>query len=189
MASEATTETTVHTETGVPGGEAHGGGGNFPPFDSSTFPSQLLWLAIMFGLFYYLMSKVALPRIAGILEDREDRIAGDLAEADRLKRETDEAIAAYEQALAEARNKAHSIARTNREKLEAEVEAKRTAAEDKLNQKLAEADARISEIKEAALKEVDGIAAETAEEIVASLIGAKVSKAELDKAVAAGMAR
>ena len=180
MASE------THTETHVPGGEAHGGGG-FPPFDGSTFPSQLLWLAITFGLFYYLMSKVALPRIAGILEDREDRIAGDLAEADRLKRETDEAIAAYEQALAEARAKAHSIARANREKLDADVDAKRNAAEAGLQEKLVEAEARITEIKDAAMAEVDGIATEAAESIVKSLIGGRVGKKELSDAVSASL--
>ncbi|WP_209000638.1 hypothetical protein [Labrenzia sp. DG1229] len=83
----------------------HGVG--FPPFDATTFASQLLWLAITFGVFYWIMKNVAMPRIAGILEDRKDRIAGDLSEANRLKDETDAAIAAYEQALAEARNKAH----------------------------------------------------------------------------------
>ena len=66
----------TNTETGVPA--EHNGSGSFPPFDSSTFSSQLIWLAITFGLFYYLMSRVALPRISGILETRSDRIAQDL---------------------------------------------------------------------------------------------------------------
>ncbi|PLX36218.1 MAG: ATP F0F1 synthase subunit B' [Hyphomicrobiales bacterium] len=178
-------ETNTHTE--VPADAHQGGGGNFPPFDGTTFPSQLLWLAITFAVFYYLMSKVALPRIAGILEDREDRIAGDRAEADRLKRETDEAIAAYEQALAEARNKAHGIARTTREKLEADVQAKRHAAEEGLATKLADAEARIAGIKTVALAEVGTIATETAETLVTTLVGGKVTKTELTKAVTASM--
>lgn len=53
--------------------------GTFPPFDGETYASQILWLAITFGLLYWIMSKVALPRLSGILEDRRDRIAGDLA--------------------------------------------------------------------------------------------------------------
>ena len=52
----------THSETGAHGGEA--AGGVFPPFDSSTFASQLLWLAITFGLFYLLMSKVIVPASA-----------------------------------------------------------------------------------------------------------------------------
>ncbi len=188
MASETHNETAAtHVGTEVPA-DAHHEGGNFPPFDSSTFPSQLLWLAIAFGLFYYLMAKVALPRIAGILEDREDRIAGDMAEADRLKRETDEAIAAYEQALAEARLKANSIAAATRDKLDADVAAKREAAEEGLAGKLAEAEERIASIKAAALEEVGTIASETAEAVVTSLIGGKVTKTELSKAISASMA-
>lgn len=180
MASE------VNTETQVPGGEAHGSGA-FPPFDGTTFASQLLWLAITFGLLYYLMSKVALPRIAGILEDREDRRAGDLAEAERLKRETDEAIASYEQALAEARNNAHGIARSTREKLEAEVESKRAAAEDGLKAKLEKAEAEISQIKQSAMAGVDEIASEAAELVVKQLIGGRVTKKELSDAVSVSL--
>lgn len=188
MASETHNEAaTMHAGTEVPA-DAHQGGGNFPPFDGTTFPSQLLWLAITFGLFYYLMAKVALPRIAGILEDREDRIAGDMAEADRLKRETDEAIAAYEQALAEARNKAHGIAVATREKLDADVAAKRATAEEGLASKLAEAEARIAEIKTAALAEVGTIASDTTEAVVGTLVGGKVTQAELTEAVSASMA-
>ncbi len=71
----------------------------FPPFDATTFASQLLWLAITFGVLYYLMARVAVPRIAGIIEDRRDRIASDLDMADRLKTDSEEALAAYEKAL------------------------------------------------------------------------------------------
>jgi F-type H+-transporting ATPase subunit b len=81
---------------------AHGGGA-FPPFDPSTFPSQLLWLAITFGLFYLFLKRVVLPRVGGILEVRRDRIAQDLDQAARMKSEADAAVAAYEQELAEAR--------------------------------------------------------------------------------------
>ena len=76
--------------------------GSFPPFDASTFASQILWLVITFGLFYLFMSRVVLPRIASILETRRDRIAQDLNEANRLKDEADQAFATYEQELADA---------------------------------------------------------------------------------------
>jgi F-type H+-transporting ATPase subunit b len=82
--------------------------GTFPPFDTSTFASQLLWLVIAFGITYYVISKIAGPRISGILEDRHDRIASDIAEAERLKRETDEAMETYEKALADARSRAQA---------------------------------------------------------------------------------
>ena len=71
--------------TGEHAGEHH----TFPPFDPATFGSQLFWLVILFGLLYILMSRVALPRVGAILEERDNRIAGDLAEAARLKEATD----------------------------------------------------------------------------------------------------
>jgi F-type H+-transporting ATPase subunit b len=116
------------------------GGGVFPPFDQSTFASQLLWLAITFGLFYLLMSKVIVPRIGGILEHRRDRIAQDLDEANRLKEEADNAIAAYEQELADARKKASAIAEAAREKAKAAADAERVSTEAELNAKMADAE-------------------------------------------------
>lgn len=175
MATAATTGTEVPAD-------AHGSSG-FPPFDPSGFASQLLWLAITFGLFYYLMAKVVLPRIGGILEVRSDRIAGDLDEAERLKRESDEAIAAYEQALAEARQNAHAIALETREKLSVDMDAKRAASEAELSVKLAEAEERIAGIKAQALEQVGDIATETTQEIVAVLIGGTVDQAEAAAAV------
>jgi F-type H+-transporting ATPase subunit b len=103
--AHSTDATTAHTETGA----EHGGGGLFPPFDTSNYPSQLLWLAITFGLFYLFLKNVVLPRVGGILEVRRDRIAGDLDQAARMKSEADAAVAAYEQELAEAKARANAI--------------------------------------------------------------------------------
>src|SRR5690606_10859996 len=98
---------------------------SFPPFDSSTFPSQILWLAITFGLFYLLLRQVVIPRIGGILEVRQDRIAQDLGEAARMKEEADAAVAAYEQELADARARANVIGQEARDSAKAEAEAER----------------------------------------------------------------
>lgn len=181
---EHTTETTE--TTGHAGEEAHGG--TFPPFDSTHFGSQLLWLAITFGVLYYLMSKVALPRIASILEERNDRIADDIAEAEKLKQETDEAIAAYEQALAEARQNAHAIAEKARDKAKGEIDASRAKIEGDLEAKLAEAEARITKLKSDALAEVDTIAKDTAGTLVEVLIGGGASADEIGKAVDSALA-
>ena len=159
--------------------------GTFPPFDPSTFASQLLWLVITFGIFYLLMSKVVLPRIAGILEVRKDRISQDLDEANRLKEESDHAHAAYEQELAEAKQRAHTIGQEAKDKAKAEADAVREKVENELAAKLADAESEIAKIKTKALAEVDGIATETAEAIVKELIGGKVTKAELSKAITA----
>jgi F-type H+-transporting ATPase subunit b len=174
----------VHTETGV-AHEGEAGPGVFPPFDTSHFASQVLWLAITFGLFYFLMSKVIIPRIGGILETRHDRIAQDLDEASRLKGEADAAIAAYEQELANARAKGHSIADTAREAVKNKANADRVAVEAELSKKIAAAETRIADIKSKALSDVGAIAEETATAVVKQLIGGTVTKAEIAAAVKA----
>ena len=107
--------------------ESHGGG--FPPFDSSTFASQLFWLALTFGFLYWFMSKVIVPRIGGILEMRQDRIAQDLDKAHELKAEADAAIAAYEQELAEAKASANEIGNKARDTAKSAAEAERQKVE------------------------------------------------------------
>ena len=154
--------------------EAHGGeheSGVFPPFDPATFPSQLLWLAITFGALYLLMSKIALPRIGSILENRKGIIDADLAAADASRQKTDAAIAAYEAALAAARSKAQGIANESREAIQADLAAKRSAVEADLTAKVTAAETRISATKAEALTHVDEIATETAQTVVTQLVG------------------
>lgn len=154
--------------------DAHAGehtAGVFPPFDPATFPSQLLWLAITFGALYLLMSKIALPRIGGILENRKSIIDADLAAADASRQKTDAAIAAYEAALAEAKAKAQGIANESRDAIQADLAAKRSAVEADLTAKVTAAEARISATKAEALTHVDEIATETAQTVVTQLVG------------------
>jgi len=175
-AHAAAAEGGAHTEQA----EGHG---SFPPFDASTFPSQILWLAITFGLFYLFLKKVVLPRVGGILEDRSARISGDLDEAARMKAEADAAVAAYEQELAEAKAKANAIGQEANEASKAEAEAARKKVEESLGKKLAEAEAQIATIKSNAMREVGSIAEETSAAIVQQLTGGKVDKAAIAAAV------
>ncbi|MFG1392985.1 F0F1 ATP synthase subunit B [Xanthobacter agilis] len=161
---------------------------HFPPFDATTFPSQLLWLAITFGLLYLLMSRVTLPRIGRILEERHDRIADDLEEANKHKAESQAAQVAYEKALTEARAKANAIAGETRDRLSADSEANRKALEADLNGKLAAAEQRIAATKTDAMSHVRGIAVDTTATIVSTLIGTTAPKADIEKAVDVALA-
>jgi F-type H+-transporting ATPase subunit b len=158
----------THSTAEVHAEESHG---VFPPFDPATFPSQLLWLAITFGALYVVMSRVALPRLGGILENRRLLIDTDLAAADADRNKTDAAIASYEAALASARSNAQAIANQTREAIQADLSAKRSAAEADLSGKVAAAEARIAGMKAEALTHVDEIAAEAAQAVVAQLVG------------------
>lgn len=158
-------ETGAHTEAD---GGHHGG---FPPFESSTFASQLVSLAIAFGLLYLIVSRLALPRVGGILAARKQVLDTDLAEAAKLKADSDAALKSYETELANARAKAQAMASEVREKLNAEQDAAKAKLEESLNAKLASAEQTIASTRASAMSNVRGIASDTASAIVERLTG------------------
>ncbi|MEZ0278304.1 MAG: hypothetical protein ACAH04_03765 [Methylibium sp.] len=156
-----------------------------PQLVPEDWAPQIIWLLISFGLLYLLMVYVVLPRVGKVIEARADHIAKDLAAAEALRRETAEAIAAYEQALAEAKQKAHAIVEEGRAKLKAETNAERAKLDKELAKRIAEAEARIDKAKNAAMKDVNAVAVDVASDIVRRLIGTAPAKVEIEKAVEA----
>ena len=163
--------------------------GHFPPFQPETFASQLFWLAIAFVVLYLLVARVIHPRVGGILAARGARVAGDLAEASEHRKQADAALAAYEKSLADARDRAQTVANETRDRLNAESEKSRQALETKLNAKLAEAEKTIVATKTAAMSNVRGIATEAAAAIIERLIGTAPASAAVDSAVADALKR
>jgi len=157
--------------------------GPFPPFNSETFASQLIWFAIAFGALYIILSRKALPRVAEAIDERRDRVLRDLDAAERLKGETDKALAGYEQALADAKSKAGGIIKQTQGKLAADIDQERGRIEAQVTAKLTEAEARIAAMKTRALKQVNDIAVETATAVVARLGGGEVSADEVRRAL------
>lgn len=171
----------VQTGTEVP----HGAEAKkvFPPLDPTTVAPLLVWLALTFGVLYVLLKRFAIPRIGEVIEERRNRIQRDIDAAERLRGEVDQALAAYEKSLADARGNASAIARSTREKLAAEVDRERAAVEAETQSKLAAAEARIGETKRKALASVGEIAAEIAGPVVKQLIGKDVPADEVRRAI------
>jgi F-type H+-transporting ATPase subunit b len=142
-----------------------------PQLDFATFAPQLIWLTLVFGVLYLVMARVALPRIATVIEERRDRVADDLDTAAQLKSDTDDAIASYETALAEARAHAHSIAQETRDRLTAETDAHRADLEGQLAARIADAEKRIDATKTQALTNVRDVAVDVADAITQQLLG------------------
>lgn len=159
----------------------HGRG--FPPFDAKTFPSQLFWLALTFIALYLLMSRIALPRVASILDARRERVESDLGEAQRLKDASDAAIVAHEKALAEARTRAQTLANETREKAAAAAEARRKEVDAKLNAHIADAEKTIAATRSAAMANVHRIASDTVPAIVERLTGIAPASEDVAQAV------
>jgi F-type H+-transporting ATPase subunit b len=154
-----------------------------PQLDFSTFAPQLVWLAITFAALYFIISKFALPKIGGTIEQRSSKIANDLDRAQAMKDDVDKAIVSYEAALADAKSKAHAIGQETRQKISAEIEAERARVDAQITDKVAEAEKKITATKNKAMGNVAKIASDLASSIVNDLTGTKVSASAASKAV------
>jgi len=176
-----TEKTSAHTETD--GGHDSG----FPPFESSTFASQLVSLVIAFVALYIIVSRIALPRVGAVIDARQNKIEGDLGEAQKLKDESESALKAYESELAAARSKAQAIGAETREKMNAASDAERKSLEDTLSARLTEAEKTIGATRATAMGNVRGIAADAAAAIVQRLTGSAPDSNAVASAVEASL--
>ncbi len=154
-----------------------------PQLNFQDFAPQIFWLALTFALLYFLMSRIALPRVGNMLEERRGRIASDLAAAAKLREETEQAIGEYDKALSDAKASAQQIARKSREEMTADIERERAEIDRQIAAKTGDADKRVTALKELALGHIEEIATETAEALIARLLGKSVERSELQGAV------
>jgi F-type H+-transporting ATPase subunit b len=179
-----TDATTVAAEAGHQAAKAK----LFPPLDPAVFVPQWIWLAISFAALYFLLSRLVLPRIGSVIQERKDRIQRDLEAAAKLKSETDAALAAYEKSLSDARTNASALGRQARETLSAQTDAEKAKVEGLLAAKIGEAEARILATKSKALLSVGEVATDTAASIVEKLLGKAVSADDIKRAMSPGAA-
>jgi len=155
-----------------------------PQLDFSTFPNQIFWLLVTLVVIYLVLSRVALPRIGGVLAERSGTISNDLAAAEDLKLRAVEAEAAYEKSLADARTQANDIVAEKRAEIQADLDAEMAKADKKISAQTAEAEKAIAEIRASAAETVGIVARDVAETLVATL-GGNADANAIDKAVSA----
>lgn len=159
------TETTEHAQ-------------GMPQLDFSTFPNQIFWLVVTLIVIYFLMSRIALPRIASVLAERHGAIQSDLDKAEEMKVKAVEAEAAYNQALVDARAEAQAIIGDARAEIRKDLDIAIAKADAEIAAKSAESAAAIKEIGDNAMAAVKVVANDTAKEIVKAVMpGAGDAKA------------
>ncbi len=137
-----------------------------PQLDFSTFPNQIFWLVVAIVVLYYILSRIALPRIASVMAERAGTITNDLAAAEQLKEQAKQAEAAYNRALEEARAQAQKIIAQTQAEIQSELEAALARADAEIAARRAAAEERIAEIRADANKTVALIARELTADIV-----------------------
>ncbi|MEM7668123.1 MAG: F0F1 ATP synthase subunit B' [Pseudomonadota bacterium] len=175
MATDSTLEHVIH--------EGEVGKSGLPQLDFNTFPSQIFWLVVCLVVLYFLMTKIALPRIATVLEERADAIADDLDTAEEFKQKALAAEEAYEEALKEARSKAQEIAAATRASIQKDLDAAMAKADAEIAARTAEGEKRIAEIRDSALAAVDQVANDTAVAIVDAIIPGSADAGAVKSAV------
>ncbi len=163
-------------------------GGSFPPFDQlDTFPSQIFWLVVTFGILYFVLASVFLPKIRKAIDDREGSIATDVAAAAEASEKAETAVQEFETDIAKAKAAARDTASKAKAEADAKVAAETAKVEADLAKKLEEAESRILEVRTKAMANVSGVAEDTASAIVEQLVGVKADPAALKTAVAGVM--
>ncbi len=157
--------------------------GGLPQLNSETYASQIFWLLIAFLLLYLLMSRIFLPRLGGVIEERRQRIADDYDKAAEFKRQAEEAEASYKQALADARARASRIAQETRDQIDEEIKGMQLETDKKLEADIEAAEARIAETTAKAEATVREAARATTREIVVALIDETPSDEAIDAAL------
>jgi F-type H+-transporting ATPase subunit b len=176
----AESEHTVQSETGVAPSDHKG---VFPPFDTSHFASQFLWLAISFGVFYIFLARVITPRISSIIKHRETQIQYDLDEASKLKDASDNALRDYEKSLSSARADALKIGNEAQEKAKLAAYEHISRSQAELDAKLTVAEKNIVTKRDAAMANVTTIAQETTEAILKKITDEKFSTDQISIAI------
>lgn len=161
------------------------GNAGFPPFATSTYPSQIFWLGITFVLLLVFVWKVVVPRIGGTIATRKRRIADELARAEHDRREAEETWTTYQNAIVEARQRARTLIEETRAHVRADVERAEKGADSAADAELAKAEARLAALRAEAREHIRRAAADAAAGIVSRLIGESISPEEAAVAVAA----
>jgi F-type H+-transporting ATPase subunit b len=155
-----------------------------PQLDIGMYPNLIFWLVVSLLLLYFILTRVALPRISSVLAERSDAVSNDLEQAQLLKRRADEAEAAYNAALAKARDEAHRIAAETKAEINRELSTLMAKADAEIAVKSAESEGRIAEIRESAVKSVEEVASATAREIVAAFMPGGGDDVDVSAAIA-----
>ena len=145
--------TDLHTETG----QAETSAG-MPQFDTTTYGHQAFWLAISLVMVYFILSRIALPRIGGVLEQRSQTIRRDLDRAADMRTKAQEAEEAYHQKLKDARTESNAIAEANKVKAQAEIDEAIAKADASIAKQAEKSAKKIAEMQADASKSVSEIA-------------------------------
>lgn len=148
--------------------ETAASGPGMPQLDVTTFSNQIFWLVVAMVVLYFVMSRVALPRVASVLADRRSAITADIAAAEEYKLKAQEAEEAFKKAEADARAEAARIVEAAKAEMQEALNAQIAKADAEIASKSAESEKRIREITANAVEMVSEVSNDVTKDILAA---------------------
>lgn len=155
---------------------------------ADTYSSQIFWMLVFFGITFFLIGRGMVPKVMSTVELRDKQIADDLAAAQAARDAADTQEEAWRERENANRAEAQALISEAKAKAAASSEKKLAAAQKRLDAKLEKAAAEIEAARESAMAEVEDVATEAAQDIVARLAGTKVDKRSARSAVKKALA-
>jgi F-type H+-transporting ATPase subunit b len=150
---------------------------------ASTYASQLFWLLVTFGLLYFVVGRTMVPKIVATVDQRDARIAGDLAAAEQARLAADRTEATWRAEMDAARSAAQAATSAAKARAAGAYEGQVKAADADLHERLVHHDLAIANAKADALANLSAVAAEAAQAMVAKLTGVEVGAEQAADAV------
>lgn len=149
------------------------------------FWSQLFWLAVVFGVIFFVIGRGMVPKIQSTVDQRDRKVADDLAAAERARVEADASEEAFRLRMDESRAEAMKTTSAAKADGAKATEKKVAKADAAIQAKLAKAEEQIRASREKALVEIETVAAELTQDLTSRLAGIKVDKKDAADAVKA----
>jgi len=150
---------------------------------AETYSSQVFWLLVFFGFVFFVIGCGMVPKVMGTVALRDDQIAGDLAAAQAARDAADQAELAWRERENANRAEAQALVAQAKGEAAAASEKKLAAAQKRIDKKLNEAEQAVAQARNSALAEIEGVASDVAQDIVARVAGVKVTAAAAKSAV------
>jgi F-type H+-transporting ATPase subunit b len=157
--------------------------GGMPQLNPEFWVSQIFWLTITFGILYFVLSKLILPKISSNLESRKSQISDNIEAADRQREESEKKLKEYEQIISTSKIEAKNLFSQAREKALKDINVKREILNKQIDEEIKKAENEINQLRKKAPEKINKIAVDTSSEIIQKLIGTQINNSSISAIV------
>ena len=157
--------------------------GGMPQLNPEFWFSQIFWLIITFGFLFIVLSKLILPKISANLETRKSEILENISAAEKQREASENKIKEYEKIILGSNNEAKNYFSKAREQVLKDIDKKREALENEINEEIKKVEKEIVDLKNKSPEKINKIAVEISLDLVKQLIGEKVNNSSISAIV------